>query len=201
MSSKHSVHILCWSKEIVCFPFGEWKRKSIKTAVVLSIFLYFLTVNFDSFQMLPFLLLCQINKKDYCTIWLLMMWIFIESPIYNIDYSSAEESLSERDTSSNWGTYWLCGLNVSVRLRLRNVTQRSLRYSALFWNALILTVWTWYSALCRAVINSTATGHTRTFARDTSCLCIFLRAYWNQWQTLSLENFQNTWKHFIEPEI
>lgn len=53
------------------FFYLERKRgnKSKTTVrIVLSLFLYFLTVKFNSFQMLPFLLFCQINKKEYCTI-------------------------------------------------------------------------------------------------------------------------------------
>lgn len=50
------------------FFFSKWERerKLIKTVVrcALSLFLYFLTVNFDSFQKLPFLLFCRINKKE-----------------------------------------------------------------------------------------------------------------------------------------
>lgn len=122
--------------------------------------------------MLPFLLFCQINKKEYCTIWLVVMWIFIHSlsMIHNISWSSSDVWFTEESLSSYLKTYWikldlLSKSRQNQRCVLFTCTTScqglSPRGPRLFWNALIVIVSMLSAALCRteAVTVITTTGH------------------------------------------
>lgn len=104
----------------------ERGHKSKLFRIVLSIFLYFLSVNFDSFQMLPFLLFCQINKKEYCTIWVADVCIFIDS-FYDILHWSSRQSHWYQNETVKWRgqnpNYWSFS-HLSLRRLSRTVSGR-----------------------------------------------------------------------------